>query len=225
MKEYEKILKKYPKREEVRFQILDNNTIILCCAYYGCKYTVCNVNEFVEFRKNQGYTLRSFDNILTLFNLTGHEKEITNPIKIIGTIHFKVTQLLRYEISKNNYVCLNPTYLKKVYAKGLRLYTQFKFIKNDFSSVGFVYLVDDNNEVKAVICPVKVKNILKEIERVTKKKMISIKGINKYTKYEKAALKRALLYNVIVECYKCKDCEYKHLCKDINDLLKSGILD
>lgn len=55
--------------------------------------------------------------------------------------------------------------------------------------------------------------------------MISIKGINKYTKYEKAALKRALLYNVIVECYECKDCRYKHLCKDINDLFKSGILD
>lgn len=168
MKEYEKILKKYPKKGEIRIQIVDNNTIILCCAYYASKYTVCNANEFVEFREYQGYTLRLFDSILTLFNLTGHEKEITNPIKIIGATHFKVTQLLRYEISKNKYVCLNPTYLKKVYAKGLRLYTQFKFIKNDFSSVGLVYLVDDNNEVKAVICPVKVENILKEIERATK---------------------------------------------------------
>jgi hypothetical protein len=58
--------------------------------------------------------------------------------------------------------------------------------------------------------------------------MISIKGINKYTKYEKDALKRALLYNVLVkycEWEGCKDCEYKHLCKDINDMLKSGILD
>lgn len=58
--------------------------------------------------------------------------------------------------------------------------------------------------------------------------MISIKGINKYTDFEKAALKRALLYNVLVkccECEECKDCRYKHLCKDINDLLKSGILD
>jgi hypothetical protein len=55
--------------------------------------------------------------------------------------------------------------------------------------------------------------------------MISIKGINKYTKYEKAALKRVLLRNVIVECVECKDCEYKHLCRDINDLLGSGVLD
>ena len=168
MKEYEKILKKYPKKGDVRFQVVDSNTIILCYNYYGSKYTVCDVNEFIEFRKNEGYKLRSFDNILTLFNLTCHEKEIANPIKIIADINFKATQLLRYEISKNKYVCLNPTYLKKVSAKDLKLYTQFKFIKNDFSSVGVVHLVDDNNEVKAVICPVKVKNILKEIERVIK---------------------------------------------------------
>lgn len=168
MKEYEKILKKYPKRGEIRFQIVDNNTIILCCAYYASKYTVCDVNEFVKFREKTGYELRSFNNILTLFNLTGHEKQISNPIKIIGATHFKDTQLLRYEISKNKYVCLNPIYLKKVSAKGLRLYTQFKKIKDGVSSVGFVFLIDDNNEVKAVICPVKVDNILKEIERVTK---------------------------------------------------------
>lgn len=70
--------------------------------------------------------------------------------------------------------------------------------------------------------------------------MISIKGINKYTDFEKAALKR-VLYNMVEDtfpsdmryvctnyfgnCYACKDCPYKHLCKDINDLLKSGILD
>lgn len=168
MKEYEKILKKYPKKGDLRFQIVDNNTIILCCAYYASKYTVCDVNEFIEFRENEGYKLRSFNNILTLFNLTGHEKEITNPIKIIPDINFKATQLLRYEISKNKYVCLNPTYLKKVYVKGLRLYTQFKQIKDGVSSVSVVFLVDDNSEVKAVICPVKVNNILKEIERVAK---------------------------------------------------------
>lgn len=150
------------------FQIVDNNTIILCCAYYGSKYTVCDVNEFIEFRENEGYKLRSFNNILTLFNLTGHEKEIANPIEIIDDIHSKPTKLLRYEISKNRYVCINPTYLKKVSAKGLKLYTQFKFIKNDFSSLSFVYLVNDNNEVKAIIFPVIVKNILKKIERVAK---------------------------------------------------------
>lgn len=65
--------------------------------------------------------------------------------------------------------------------------------------------------------------------------MISIKGINKYTKYEKAELKRVLhglledtftsCTKFFVNCYECKDCEYKHLCKDIYDLLKSGILD
>lgn len=70
--------------------------------------------------------------------------------------------------------------------------------------------------------------------------MISIKGINKYTDFEKAVLKR-FLYNMIEDTitsdmryvctiyfekrYACKDCTYKHLCKDINDLLKSGILD
>lgn len=168
MKEYEKILKKYPKKGDVRFQIVDNNTIILCCAYYGSKYNVCDVNEFIEFRENKGYELRSFDNILTLFNLTGHEKEILNPIKITADVDYKSTQLLRYEISKNKYVCLNPIYLKKVSAKGLRLYTQFKQIIDGVSSVGFVFLIDDNNEVKAVICPVKVNNILKEIEKVVK---------------------------------------------------------
>lgn len=168
MKEYEKILKKYPKKGDVHFQIVDNNTIILCCAYYGSKYTVCDVNEFIEFRESEGYKLRSFDNILTLFNLTGHEKEISNPIEFIASLDLKERRLLRYEISKNKYVCLNPIYLKKVSAKGLRLYTQFKNKKDGVSSVGFVYLVDDNNEVKAVICPVIVGNILKEIERVTK---------------------------------------------------------
>ena len=167
MKEYEKILKKYPKKCDVCFQIVDSNTIILCCAYYASKYTVCNVNEFVEFRENEGYKLRSI-NILTLFNLTGYEKEISNPTEFIASIDLKERRLLRYEISKNKYVCINPIYLKKVFAKGLKLHTQFKTIKEDFSSVGFVYLVDDNNEVKAVICPVKVANILKEIERVTK---------------------------------------------------------
>lgn len=166
MKEYEKILKKYPKKGDVRFQIVDNNTIILCCAYYASKYTVCNVNEFIEFRENEGYKLRSFDNILTLFNLTGHEKEISNPIKFITSVGLKERRLLRYEIDKNKYVCLNPVYLKKVSSKELRLYTQFKKIKEGFSSVGYVHLVDDNNEVKAVICPVKVENILKEIEKV-----------------------------------------------------------
>jgi hypothetical protein len=168
MKEYEKILKKYAKKDDIRFQIVNNNTIILCCAYYATKYTVCNVNEFVEFRKNEGYKLRSFDNILTLFNLTGHEKEITNPIEFINSTVLKESRLLRYEISKNKYVCLNPIYLKKVSVKGLRLYTQFKQIKDGFSSVGLVSLIDDNNEVKAVICPVKVDNILKKIEWVAK---------------------------------------------------------
>lgn len=70
--------------------------------------------------------------------------------------------------------------------------------------------------------------------------MISIKGINKYTIDEKIQLKLALLgllgdtptsdvrYNCVkffVNGYVCTDCKYKHLCKDINDLLKSGILD
>lgn len=40
--------------------------------------------------------------------------------------------------------------------------------RDNFSSSGRVYLVDNNNEVKAVICPVEVENILKDIERVTK---------------------------------------------------------
>lgn len=168
MKEYKKILKKYFKKEELWFQIVDSNTIILCCAYYGSKYTVCDSNEFIEFRENKGYRLRSFDNILTLFNFDRHEKEISNPIEIITSTDLKERRLLRYEISKNKYVCLNPIYLKKVSAKGLRLYTQFKNRKEGVSSVGLVYLVDDNNEVKAVISPVKVNNILKEIERVTK---------------------------------------------------------
>lgn len=168
MKEYEKILKKYPKKGDVRFQIVDNNTIILCCAYYGSKYTVCDVNEFIEFRENKGYKLRSFDNILTLFNLTGYEKEIINPIEFTIITDLKERQLLRYEISKNEYVCLNPIYLKKVSEKGLRLYTQFRQTKDGASSIGFVQLIDDNNEVKAVICPVKVMNILKEIEKVVK---------------------------------------------------------
>lgn len=167
MKEYEKILKNYPKKGDVRFQIVDNN-IILCCAYYASEYTVCNVNEFIEFRENEGYKLRSFNNILTLFNLTGYEKEILNPIKFIANVDLKESRLLRYEISKNEFVCLNPIYLKKVSAKGLRLYTQFRQTKDGASSVGNVFLIDDNNEVKAVICPVKVNNILKEIERVTK---------------------------------------------------------
>lgn len=66
--------------------------------------------------------------------------------------------------------------------------------------------------------------------------MISIKGINKYTIDEKIQLKSALLAilgdtltsDVRCNCvndYICTDCKYKHLCKDINDLLKSGILD
>lgn len=70
--------------------------------------------------------------------------------------------------------------------------------------------------------------------------MISIKGINKYTIDEKIQLKLALLAllgetltsNVRYNCvkfftngYTCADCKYKHLCRDINDLLKSGILD
>lgn len=49
--------------------------------------------------------------------------------------------------------------------KGLRLYTQFKKIKDGVSSVGFVFLIDDNNEVKAVICPVRVNNISEQIEK------------------------------------------------------------
>lgn len=70
--------------------------------------------------------------------------------------------------------------------------------------------------------------------------MISIKGINKYTAYEKMQLRLALLailedipksddrYNCVkffVNGYTCTNCKYKHLCKDINDILKSGILD
>lgn len=113
MKEYEKILKKYAKKDDIRFQIVNNNTIILCCAYYASKYTVCNVNEFVEFRENEGYKLRPFDNISTLFNLTGHEKEILNPIEFISGTGLTERRLLGYEISKNKYVCLNPIYLKK----------------------------------------------------------------------------------------------------------------
>ena len=70
--------------------------------------------------------------------------------------------------------------------------------------------------------------------------MISIKGINKYTTDEKIQLKLAFLalfgdspiddvrcncVKFFVNGYACTDCKYKHLCKDINDLLKSGILD
>lgn len=67
--------------------------------------------------------------------------------------------------------------------------------------------------------------------------MISIKGINKYTTDEKIQLKLAFFLALFgdtniddVRCncvngYACTDCKYKHLCKDINDLLKSGILD
>lgn len=77
--------------------------------------------------------------------------------------------------------------------------------------------------------------------------MITIKGIGKYTKEEKEIFDEMLRYAIdnsymADKCayYKqvkrknevmfagqpiCEYCEYKHLCRDIHDLLKSGILE
>lgn len=170
MEEYEKILKKYHKKEELWVQIVDNNTIILCCPYYGSKYNVGNVGnvyEFVYFRKKWGYAIKEKNNLITaLFRMSGYEEEMTKLFET-HSIGSKSRNLVIYKISENEYVCLDNKYLKKVFTKDLRLFTHF-MNRDNSSSFGIVYLVDDNNEVKAVICSVKVENILKEIERVTK---------------------------------------------------------
>lgn len=145
---------------------MDNNTIILCCSYYGSKYNVGNVYEFVYFRKIWGYAFKENNLITALFTMSGYEEEMSKLIET-RSIGSKSRNLVIYKISKNEYVCLDNKYLKKVFTKDLRLFTHF-MSRDNFSSSGRVYLVDNNNEVKAVICPVEVENILKDIERVTK---------------------------------------------------------
>ena len=170
MSYYELILKKYYKREILYFQILDNNNIILGCSYYSYKYTVGDVKMFLYYRKTQGYKLKEHNSLSYLYIMDGYEQEIANPIEIKSYVAGKLTQLTVYQISKGKYVCINTKYLKKVFINGLKLFSSFSNPSKykDISSVGFVYLVDENNKIKGIICPVRVNNISEQIEKVAK---------------------------------------------------------
>lgn len=173
MKEYEKILKKYPKRGELRYQIIDNNAIILCCSYYGRKYEVGSTLDFIECAKTLGYKMREMLGLSKyVFTMSGYEKEVCGkPIELNLAVDSKKTAILAYKLSETKYTCLNPNYLKKVFSDGDRLFTAFKGsadVMCENVSISNVYILDTNNQIKAVICPVKVNNILKEIYKVTK---------------------------------------------------------
>lgn len=132
---------------------------------------VGDVKMFLDYRKTQGYTLKENNSLSRLYIMCGYEQEIANPIEIKTCVAGKLTQLAVYEISKGKYVCINTKYLKKVFINGLRLFSSFSnpTRNNDISSVQFVYLVDENNEIKGVICPVRVNNISEQIEKGNKK--------------------------------------------------------
>ena len=170
MSYYELILKRYYKREILYFQILDNNNIILACSYYSYKYTVGDVKMFLYYRKTHGYKLKECSYLSALYIMDGYEQEIVNPIEIKNYVDGKLTQLTVYQINKGEYVCINTKYLKKVFINGLKLFSRFRSPSkySDISSVTHVYLVDENNNIKGIICPVRVINISKQIERVTK---------------------------------------------------------
>lgn len=170
MSYYGIILKRYYKREILYFQILDNNNIILACSYYSYKYTVGDVKIFLDYRKTQGYKLKEYNSLSALYIMDGYEQEIVNPIEIKKYVAGKLTQLTVYQISKCEYVCINTKYLKKVFINGLKLFSRFRSPSkySDISSVALVYLVAENNEIKGIICPVRVSNISEQIERVTK---------------------------------------------------------